>query len=135
MRQRAIGKLCQRGKDILQAHQLLANLIFRHAGAGEDDRDFNRPFKEAALEVGMPYITEKWMGGTMTNFAIIKKLIKKFKDLTRDKNSGKLTKYTKKERLEFDREITKLELKVGGLVSLTKMPDAIFIWDITRFFI
>ncbi len=88
--------------------------------------------KETAIEIGMPYITEKWMGGTMTNFAIIKKLIKKFKDLTRDKTSGKLTKYTKKERLKFDREITKLELKVGGLVNLAKMPDAIFIWDIKK---
>lgn len=88
--------------------------------------------KEVATETGMPYITEKWMGGTLTNFSVIKKLIKKYKDLLQDKSSGKLTKYTKKERLEFDREISKLELKVGGLVNLTKMPDAIFIWDIKK---
>lgn len=88
--------------------------------------------KEAALESGMPYVTEKWMGGTMTNFSIIKKLIKKFKDLNQDKVSGKLIKYTKKERLEFDREILRLDIKVGGLVNLVKMPDAIFIWDIRK---
>lgn len=88
--------------------------------------------KDVATETGMPYITEKWMGGTLTNFAIIKKLIKKYKELLQDKDSGKLSKYTKKERLEFDREINKLELKVGGLVNLTKMPDAVFIWDIKK---
>jgi small subunit ribosomal protein S2 len=88
--------------------------------------------KEAALEAGMPYVTEKWMGGTMTNFSIIKKLIKKFKDLNQDKVSGKLVKYTKKEQLEFDREIQRLDIKVGGLVNLVKMPDAIFIWDIRK---
>lgn len=87
------------------------------------------PMKQMAEEVGMPYITEKWLGGCLTNFAIIKKMIKKYRDLLEDKNTGKLNKYTKKERLEFDRTIAKLELKVGGLVNLNKLPDAMFIWD------
>ena len=59
-----------------------------------------------------------------------KRMIKKYTELLADKNSGKLTKYTKKERLEFDRTIEKLELKVGGLTNLNRLPDAIFIWDI-----
>lgn len=87
------------------------------------------PMKKMAEEIGMPYITEKWLGGCLTNFAIIRKMIKKYKDLLDDKNSGKLSRYTKKERLDFDRKIAKLELKVGGLVNLNKLPDAIFIWD------
>jgi len=88
------------------------------------------PLKEMALETGMPYITEKWMGGLLTNFPVVKKLIKKFKDLTEEKATGKLAKYTKKEQLNFDREIAKLETKVGGLVNMTKLPDVVFVWDI-----
>lgn len=89
-----------------------------------------KPLKDMAEEVGMPYVSEKWLGGCLTNFSIIKKLIKKYKDLLDDKNTGKLEKYTKKERLEFDREIKRLELRVGGLTKLNRLPDAIFVWDI-----
>jgi small subunit ribosomal protein S2 len=89
-----------------------------------------KPLKEMSEAVGMPFVTEKWLGGTLTNFPIIKKLTKKLQDLTRDKQSGKLLKYTKLEQLEFDRETDKLNTKVGGLINLSKMPDAIFVWDI-----
>jgi len=86
--------------------------------------------KKSATEVDMPYVSEKWMGGCLTNFSIIRKLITKYNNLISDKESGKLDKYTKKERLEFDRTIGKLERKVGGLTKLTKLPDALFVWDI-----
>jgi len=89
-----------------------------------------KPLKKMCEETNMPYVSEKWMGGTMTNFAIIRKLIKKYKDLLDNKSAGKLEKYTKKEKLEFDREILSLETKVGGLVNLNRLPDIIFIWDI-----
>lgn len=89
-----------------------------------------KPLKKIAEEAGVSYIAEKWMGGFLTNFLIIKKLIKKFIDLSEAKATGKLDKYTKKERLDIDREVAKLELRVGGLVKLTKVPDVIFIWDI-----
>ena len=88
------------------------------------------PMKAMAQEINMPYITEKWMGGCLTNFDIIKKMIHKYVGLQKDKVAGKLDKYTKKERLEIDRDIARLELKVGGLTELNKMPDAIFVWDI-----
>ncbi|MCX6799836.1 MAG: 30S ribosomal protein S2 [Candidatus Falkowbacteria bacterium] len=88
--------------------------------------------KKLAIDLKMPYITEKWMGGTLTNFSAIKKIIKKYTDLLAQKQAGKLTKYTKREQLEFDKDIAKLELKVGGLVNLTKVPDALFIWDIKK---
>lgn len=86
--------------------------------------------KKAAIESDMPYVSEKWMGGCLTNFSIIRKLIIKYNNLVSDKESGKLGKYTKKERLEFDRTIGKLERKVGGLTKLNKLPDALFVWDI-----
>jgi small subunit ribosomal protein S2 len=86
--------------------------------------------KKAAIEANVSYVSAKWLGGSMTNFAVIRKLIKKYKDLLEQKNTGKLNKYTKKERLEFDREITRLENKVGGLADLTHLPDMLFIWDV-----
>lgn len=88
------------------------------------------PMKKMAEEINQPYIVGKWLGGYLTNFPVVKKTVKKYLDLVEKKDSGKLEKYTKKERLEFDREISKLKERVGGLTSLTKLPDALFIWDI-----
>jgi len=88
--------------------------------------------KAMAQEIGAPYISEKWMGGCLTNFDIIKKMIYKYVGLQKDKATGRLEKYTKKERLDIDRDIARLEIKVGGLTELTKMPDAIFVWDIKK---
>lgn len=88
--------------------------------------------KAMSIEAGVPYVTEKWLGGFLTNFPVIKKLIKKYKDLQEKKMTGKLDKYTKKERLDIDREISKLEARVGGLVDLNKIPDVMFIWDIKK---
>jgi small subunit ribosomal protein S2 len=60
----------------------------------------------------------------------LKSRLKKYLDLIEKRETGKLEKYTKKERLDFDREIKKLEMRVGGLTSLNKLPDALFVWDI-----
>jgi small subunit ribosomal protein S2 len=86
--------------------------------------------KKTAQEVNMPYVSEHWIGGLLTNFPVIKKSIKKYKDLIEKKETGKLSKYTKKEQLEFTREIDRLELRVGGLTDLAKTPEIVFIWDI-----
>jgi len=89
-----------------------------------------KTLKKSAEEAGAPYVAEHWLGGFLTNFSVIRNLIRKYKDLLEKRATGKLDKYTKKERLDFDREITKLEINVGGLASLAKTPDVIFIWDI-----
>jgi len=80
-----------------------------------------------AKECNMPYITERWLGGTFTNFPEISRVIKRLTDLKKKKATGQLDKYTKKERLEFDREIEKLEKMVGGIETLARVPDAVFI--------
>lgn len=85
-----------------------------------------------AKECDMPYITERWLGGTFTNFGEISRVVKKFTELKNKKQTGELDKYTKKEKLEFDREIEKLEAIVGGIESLTKIPDAIFVCDVKK---
>lgn len=88
--------------------------------------------KKIAQETSMPYISERWPGGCLTNFSVIRNAIRKYKDLLEKKQTGKLEKYTKKERQEFDKEIARLELMVGGLANLTKLPEIIFIWDIKK---
>lgn len=86
--------------------------------------------KDLAIDLKMPYVNEKWIGGLLTNFFIIKKSIKKYNDLVKQQKDGSLNKYTKKEQGEFNKEIQKLDKKFKGIANLTKMPDVIFIWDV-----
>lgn len=88
--------------------------------------------KEIAKECGLPYITERWLGGTFTNFDIMKKRLDYFKDLERKKAEGELEKYTKKERAKIDLELRDLETKFGGIKNLEKLPDAIFVLDMKK---
>jgi small subunit ribosomal protein S2 len=85
-----------------------------------------------AKECGMPYITQRWLGGTLTNFNEISHVIKKYVDLKKQRASGQLEKYTKKEQLDFGKEIEKLDGVVGGIETLTRIPDAIFVCDVKR---
>lgn len=85
--------------------------------------------KKYALECGMPYAAGRWLGGTITNFSVVSLLIQKMKTLRAQRDSGELAKYTKKEQLDFTREIERLEKSVGGLQDLLTLPDVVFIWD------
>lgn len=88
--------------------------------------------KEIAEELDLPYVVERWLGGTFTNFDIIKKRVEHFKDLE-DKRKGKdFDKYTKKEKAKIDKELRDLETKFGGLRDLDKIPDAVFILDMKK---
>lgn len=91
-----------------------------------------KPLKAMTEETGQSYIVGKWLGGYLTNFAVVRRSIKKYQDLLSQKELGKLDKYTKKEQLNIDREIKRLEARVGGLANLTKLPDALFIWDLNK---
>lgn len=88
-----------------------------------------KSLKKYALECEMPYVLNRWIGGTFTNFSVFKKNIKKYLDLKEKMGKGDLDKYTKKERLMFKKEIERLDDIVGGLVTLDKLPDAIFVVD------
>jgi len=88
--------------------------------------------KEFAEEHNLPYVTERWLGGTFTNFGSIKKRVDYLKDLEEKKKKGELEKYTKKERIKIDREIKKLETKIGGIKSLEGLPDAIFVFNMKK---
>ena len=87
--------------------------------------------KEAAEKCGMPYVTERWLGGTFTNFEKIIASIKRLENIVSQKENGELEKkYNKKERLEIDREIIRLEKKFGGIKNMKNIPDAVFVIDI-----
>ena len=91
------------------------------------------PIVEAtAKEAGMPYVTKRWLGGTLTNFGVIAQLLKRFKDLKRRSEKGELVKYTKLEQQKFSEQIKMLEDKVGGIQDMNRIPDAIFIQDIHK---
>lgn len=85
---------------------------------------------KAAEELNMPYVNGRWIGGTLTNFSEIKKRIDRLKELIEQKDKGELeAKYTKKEQLLLDREITDLKTTFGGVISLVGLPDALVIVD------
>lgn len=87
--------------------------------------------EEAAGDCGMPYVSQRWIGGTLTNFTIISKLIKKFKKMREKMESGEIAaKYTKREQLDFSREIEELRAALGGIQDLNKMPDAVIVIDL-----
>ena len=87
---------------------------------------------EAALELNMPYITERWPGGLLTNFATIRKSIKKMQTIDKMKEDGTFDSLSKRERLQIDRQRAKLELNLGNIVKMTRMPAAIFVVDINK---
>lgn len=85
-----------------------------------------------AKEYNLPYITERWLGGTLTNFQVMEKRIEYLKEMEEKKQLGELEKYTKKERIKIDRELQNLEIKFGGIKNLERAPDAIFICDMGK---
>ncbi len=85
---------------------------------------------DAALKVDMPYVTDRWLGGMMTNFATVRRSVKKMNNIDRMLSDGTLSNVTKKERLTLTRERDKIERVLGGIAKLSRLPHAIFIVDI-----
>jgi len=84
---------------------------------------------EVALSLNMPYVAERWVGGTLTNFPEIKKRVSKLLDLREKKNNGEFEKYTKKEQLLINKEMEDMTKNFQGLTGITKIPDAVFVID------
>ncbi len=80
-----------------------------------------------ADKANMPYVAERWLGGTLTNFKIINGRVKHLIKLEEDKAAGAWEKYTKKEQLELNRELADMRKKFEGLKKLTRMPDVVFV--------
>ncbi len=85
--------------------------------------------EEIATLLHQPFVTERWIGGVLTNFTEIKKRIQKLIDLKEKRATGELAKYTKKEQLLLDREMDRLSKYFSGVITLVKMPDAMVVVD------
>ncbi len=86
--------------------------------------------KEIARACGMPFVEERWLGGTFTNFPVIRKRAQYLKESQDKMDEGKFEKYTKLEQLKKTEELEKLEKKMGGIKEMEELPGAIFIVDI-----
>lgn len=109
-----VRKMATEGKQIL------------FVGGKSEARD---AIKNAALSLDMPYVSGRWIGGTLSNFKEIRSRVEKFLDLTAKREKGELAKYTKKERLLIDREIEKLDRFFSGLIPMKDLPKALFVID------
>ena len=85
-----------------------------------------------AKEAGVLYTKSRWMGGLLTNFDTVKKVILHYLDLIKQRDAGDWDKYTKKEQIDLSRELEKLEANVSGLAKMTALPKALFIVDIRK---
>ena len=85
--------------------------------------------KEEALRCGAFYVTERWLGGMLTNFQTIRRNVKRLKDLERMKEDGTFDKLTKKEVLKLEKERTKLEKILGGIKEMNRLPGLLFVVD------
>jgi small subunit ribosomal protein S2 len=84
---------------------------------------------QEAERAGVPFVTQRWLGGMLTNFKTVKTSIKRLKDMKAQVEAG-LDHLSKKEQLEMDREIEKLERDIGGIQDMAGLPDAIFVVDV-----
>ncbi len=88
--------------------------------------------EQTALELSMPHVTERWIGGTFTNFSQLRKRVQYMKNLRSRLQEGEFDKYTKRERLDAEEELAKLESKFGGLESMNELPAAVFVCDLHK---
>ena len=83
----------------------------------------------AAEKTDLPYVASRWIGGTLSNFSEIRKRVTRLLDLRTARDKGQREKYTKRERLEQDREIERLEFRFDGITNMPKLPAALFVVD------
>ncbi|SFM60339.1 30S ribosomal protein S2 [Nitrosomonas communis] len=86
--------------------------------------------REEATRCGSPYINQRWLGGMLTNFKTIKQSIKRLQDMEAMVQDGLLDKFVKKEALDFQRELDKLNNSLGGIKEMKGLPDAMFVIDV-----
>ena len=113
----AVARFSRRGKKIL------------FTGTKKQGRDIIRKY---ASECGSPYVVERWLGGTLTNFQTIRRSIRRMDELVKMQEDGTMEQLKKKERLMKARELEKLEKVLSGIKDMARVPGALFIVDINR---
>jgi len=87
--------------------------------------------KALGEKLHFPYVSERWLGGTLTNFKTLSTRLQYFLKLRADRDAGRLEKYTKKERLQFDKELARMSVIFGGLEKMTELPKVILVFGAT----
>jgi len=87
---------------------------------------------EKVAAVGMPYVTERWAGGMLTNFPTIRKAVKKMATIDKMTNDGTFDNFSKREKLQISRQRAKLEKNLGSIADLTRLPAALFVVDVQK---
>jgi small subunit ribosomal protein S2 len=95
-------------------------------------RQAQETVREEAVRCGMPYVTERWMGGILTNWTTMHQRIMELERLEKMKETGDINRLTKKEGLLIQREINRLEMRLSGLRKMKRVPDYVFIVDVCR---
>ncbi len=95
-------------------------------------RQAQETVREEAIRAGMPYVTERWLGGMLTNWNTMFARIQEMERLERLRDSGEITRLTKKEGLLIEREITRLNTRLEGVRSMKRLPELVFIVDVGR---
>jgi small subunit ribosomal protein S2 len=122
-------------ETIIALHEACAIIKAKLAAGGEAIIVGTTPAGKSIVralgeKLGVPYVAERWLGGTITNFKVINNRIRYFRKLKADAESGALDKYTKKERVNFNREINKLTKLFSGIESMDKLPAVVIIFGL-----
>jgi len=118
-------------RQIIKAQELLRSVVLK----GDSvlfvctKRQLKAVVQAEATESGGHYVTERWLGGMLTNFQTVKKQIRRLKDLEQGATDGEFESYTKKEKLLFDRERVKLSRNLEGIKMMNRLPGALFVVD------
>lgn len=126
--------LQQTAKSLNAAYALVRDTV----KAGENilfvgtKRQAQETIREEAIRCGMPYVTERWLGGTLTNWSTIRQRISELDRLEKMRDSGEISKLTKKEGLMIEREISRLLLRLSGLRNMETLPSLLFVIDVMR---
>jgi small subunit ribosomal protein S2 len=95
-------------------------------------RQAQETIREEATRAGMPYVTERWLGGMLTNWVTMYQRIQELERLERMRDNGELSRLTKKEGLLIEREIKRLEIRLSGVRNMKRLPDLLFVVDVMR---
>ena len=124
---KTIGKIDEAAEEMKQLAKSGRKILF--VATKKQAKDL---VKEKATAVNMPSITERWAGGMLTNFPTIRKAVKKMSTIDKMKEDGTFDKLAKRERLQIDRQRAKLEINLGSIRDMSRLPAALFVVDIQK---
>ena len=125
-------------KETIKGLLLARKFLTKTVASGKDvmfvgtKRQARGIIEKHATEAGMPYVTERWLGGTLTNYSTIRQRLKRLEELERIEESGEINSYSKKMESQLRREKTKITRNLGGIREMTKLPGAMIIIDVNH---